>query len=153
MGAAALIGTAVSLVGTVISSSAQTEMIAGQTRASKRAESLREQQMMLEAHRRRRQSARAAILARSQNLSVGTQQGATGGSGLTSALSGAISQGKQNISGINSSETIGGGVFQSNRDYFNATQKGQGGMALGQGISSIGGALVSNAGAIGRLGA
>lgn len=152
MSAAGLIGTALSLVGTIVSASAQAQMVAEQTRASKTAESAREQQMQLEAQRRRRQSARAAILARSRSLAVGTQQGATGGSGLASALGGSIAQGQQNIQGVNSGEALGGRIFRENRKYFDATQAGQAGMAFGQGISALGGAFSSNAGAFSRLG-
>jgi hypothetical protein len=152
MSAAGLIGTALSLVGTVVSTVAQNQMVAEQTAASKRAENAREQQMQLEAQRQRRISVRQALLARSQSLAVGTAQGAQYGSGVAAAMGGAVAQGQENQSNVNSGEILGGRIFQANRDYFDATQRGQAGISLGQGISALGGAIVSNAGAIGRLG-
>lgn len=153
MGAAVgLIGAAVSLVGTVVSASAQQTMVNEQTSASKRAENAREQQMQLDAQRRRRQAVREGLLARSMSLSAGVNQGAGYGSGVAGGMAGAMGQSLENQQGINSGEILGSRVFQANRDYFDATQKGQAGMAMGQGISAVGGAIVSNAGAIGRLG-
>lgn len=152
MGAVGLIGTAISLVGTFMQTSAQQKMVAEQTAASKRAENGREQQMQLDAQRRRRQAVRESLLARSMSLTVGTSQGAQYGTGVAAGMSGATSQSLENQQGINSAELIGSRIFQANRDYFDATQRGQSGMALGAGISSIGGAIVSNAGAISQLG-
>lgn len=153
MGAAiGILGAAVSLVGTFVSMGAQQKMINEQTSASKRAENAREQQMQLDAQRRRRQAVREGILARSMSLSAGVAQGAQYGTGVAGGMAGAMGQSFENQQGINSGEILGGRIFQANRDYFDATQKGQAGMALGQGISAIGGAISSNAGAIGRLG-
>lgn len=152
MAIAGLIGAALSVVGTVISYSAQQKMIAEQTNASKRAENAREQQMQLDSTHKKRQSIREAIVARSMSLSAGTNQGAQYGSGVQAAMGGATAMGAENQQVTNSTEILGGRVFQANRDYFDATQKGQSRMAMGQGLSAIGGALVSNAGAIQRLG-
>ena len=152
MSAAGLIGTALSLVGTVVQASAQAQMVAEQTAASKRAENAREQQMQLEAQRQRRIAVRQALLARSQSLAVGTAQGASYGSGVQAAMGGAVAQGQENQANVNQGEILGGRIFQANRDYFDATQRGQSAMAFGAAISSIGGAIASNAGAIGRLG-
>lgn len=151
-GAIGILGSVVSLVGTVVSASAQQQMINEQTSASKRAENAREQQMQLDAQRRRRQAVREAIMARSMSLSAGVTQGAQYGTGVAGGMAGAINQGLENQQGINSGEILGSRIFQANRDYFDATQRGQSGMAFGQGISAIGGAITSNAGALGRLG-
>lgn len=151
-GAIGLIGTAVSLVGSFVSAGAQQKMVNEQTAASKRAENSREQQMQLDSQRRRRQAVREAIMARSMSLTAGVGQGAQYGTGVAAGMSGATAQGLENQQGINSGEIIGGRIFQANRDYFEATRSGQAGMAFGQGISAIGGAITSNAGAIGRLG-
>lgn len=152
MSVVGLIGTAVSLVGTVVQAGAQQKMVNEQTAASKRAENNREQQMQLDSQRRRRQAVREAIMARSMSLTVGTSQGAQYGTGVAAGMSGATAQGLENQQGVNSAEILGSRIFAANRDYFDATQRGQAGMALGAGISSIGGAIVSNAGAITRLG-
>lgn len=153
MSVVGLIGGAISLVGSLVSSSAQQQMVAEQTAASKRAENSREQQMQLDSQRRRRQAVREGLMARSMSLSVGVAQGAQFGTGVAAGMSGATAQGLENQQGVNSAQILGGRIFQANRDYFDATQRGQAGMAFGQGISSIGGAISSNAGAIGRLGA
>lgn len=150
--AIAAIGLGAQVVGGIMSYSAQQQMINEQTVASKKAEANREQQMQLDAQRRRRQAIREGIMARSQNLAVATAQGAQG-SGVQSALGGAIGMAQENQQGITSAEVIGGRIFQANRDYFDATQRGQSAMAIGQGISALGGALVSNAGLFERVGA
>lgn len=153
MGAAiGAIGSVVSVVGQVMSYSAQQRMINEQTAASKRAENAREQQMQLDAQRRRRQAVREGLLARSMSLSAGVNQGAQYGTGVAGGMAGAMGMSLENQQGVNSGEILGSRIFQANRDYFDATQRGQAGMALGQGISALGGALTSNAGAIGRLG-
>src|SRR5690606_13887283 len=125
-------------------------MIQEQTAASTRAENAREQQMQLDAQRRRRVAIREAQMARSMGLTVGTAQGATGSSSLSAALGGATATGLENQQTSVAAETIGSRIFGANRDYFRATQRGTAGMAIGQGISSLGNALVSNAGTISR---
>lgn len=140
-GATALIGIGLSLVGSFMAARAQQRMIAEQTAASKRAENARQQQMQLDGMRRRRQSIRQAIAARSQALTIGTAQGAGGGSGIQSAMGGAMAMGQENQNVVAQSEVLGGRVFDANRDYFDATQRGQAGMAFGQGIASLGGAI------------
>lgn len=151
MAAISAIGIGIQVVGGIMGYSAQQRMINEQTQASKRAESAREQQMQLDAQRRRRQAIREGIMARSQNLTVATAQGAAGSSVL-SGMGGAIGMAQENQQGITAAETIGGNIFQANRDYFDATQRGQAAMSMWQGISSLGGALTSSAGTIARLG-
>lgn len=146
------IGLAVSAAGTVIGYSSQQKMIAQQTAASKKAENSRQQQMQLDSANRRRQSVREAIVARSLGLAAGTNAGAQYGSGVAAATGQATAQGAENQQVVNSSEILGSRVFAANRQYFNATQKGQAGMALGEGLSAIGGAIVNNAGTINQLG-
>lgn len=152
MGIAAALGAGLQLVGGVVSYSSQQSMIAKQTAASKRAENSREQQMQLDAQRRRRQAVREGLLARSMAVSAGANQGASYGSGVAAGVGTAIAAGLENQQGVNSGQILGSRIFQANRDYFEATQQGQFGMALGQGISALGGAIASNAGAITRLG-
>lgn len=146
------IGLAVSAAGTVIGYSAQQKMIAQQTAASKKAENAREQQMQLDSANRRRQSVREAIVARSMGLAAGVNAGAQYGSGVAAATGQAIAQGAQNQQVTNSSQILGSRVFAANREYFDATQRGQAGMALGEGLSALGGAIVNNAGTINQLG-
>lgn len=152
MAIAGIIGTAVSLAGAVIGYSAQQKMINQQAAASKKAENSREQQMQLDASHRRRQAVRESIIARATALSIGTSQGAGEGSGVAGAMGNAISMGVENVKTTNATEILGSRVFDANREYFEATRKGQAGMALGQGLQSLGGALVSNAGTIQQIG-
>lgn len=152
MSVVGLIGLGLSAVGTVISASAQQKMVAEQTKASKLAENSRQQQMQLESQRQRRQSVREAIMARSMSLTVGTSQGAQYGSGVAGAMGQATAQGLENQNTTTQGEILGGRVFAANRQYFDATQRGQAGMALGQGISALGGAITSQAGTINKLG-
>jgi hypothetical protein len=146
-----LIGAAVSVVGTFVAMGAQQEMVAEQTAQSKRAENAREQQMQLDAQRRRRVAVRESMFARATSLSAGVNQGAGDGSGLQGGMAGAVSAGLENQQGINAGQVLGSRVFESNRAYHDATQRGQAGMAFGQGLSALGGALVSNSGTIGQL--
>lgn len=89
--------------------------------ASRRAERLREQQMRLDAMRRRRESIRQSMIANSVAASRGVAQGVGEGS---SVLFGALGQtqgelGRQ-VSYTNESEAIGAGIFQANRDIASA---------------------------------
>ncbi len=146
------IGLGISAAGSIMGYTAQQKMVRAQTQASKKAENSRQQQMQLEAANQRRQSVREAIVARSMGLAAGTNAGAQYGSGVQAATGQAIAQGAQNQQVTNSSEILGSRVFSANRQYFNATQKGEAGMAFGQGLSALGGALVNNSGTIDRLG-
>lgn len=146
------IGLALSLGGQAISYSAQQKMIAEQTNASKKAENSREQQMRMDANHRRRQAVREGVVARSNSLAVGVSQGAQYSSGIAGAMGNATSQGLQNQQIASASEVMGGRVFAANREYFNASQRGQAGMAMGQGLSSLGGAIVNNADEINSMG-
>lgn len=146
------IGLGLSLAGTAVSTIAQGRMVAEQTAASKKAENARQQQMQLDAAHRRRQSIREALLARSMGLTVGTAQGAQAGSGVAAAGGQAIAMGAENQQVTSATEVLGSRVFAANREYFEATQRGQMRMAFGQGLSAIGGAVVNNAGTINQLG-
>lgn len=147
-----LIGTGLQVAGSMQAASAQQRMVEEQTAASMRAENAREQQMQLDARQRRRGSIREALSARAMALSAGVAQGAQYGSGVAAGTGGAMAAGAENVNVATQAETLGGRVFQANRDHHQATLRGSRGMAAGQGLQAIGGALVSNAGAIGRLG-
>lgn len=146
------LGIATSVGGTIAGASAQSKMAAGQREASQRAEDARQQQMSLDADRRRRQAFRESLLARSTALTVGTAQNASQGSGVAGGMAQATATGYQNQQTINSAENIGGRIFQANRDYAAVTAQGQSRMAFAGAMSSVGNALMSNAGTINRLG-
>lgn len=147
-----LIGTGLQVAGSMQASAAQQRMVEQQTAASMRAENAREQQMQLDAQQRRRGSIREAIQARSMALSAGVSQGAQFSSGVAGGMAGAMAAGAENVQTTTQAEILGGRVFQANRDHHQATLQGSRGMARGQAMQALGGALVSSAGAIGRLG-
>ncbi len=140
----ALAGLAISAAGV------GTSIIGGimQTGAQKRAEDAREKQMNLDAARQRREVARNAIIARSVALSNATNQGASQGSGLPGGY-GQISgeAGRQTVA-IDQNQAIGSDLFAANRAYYSAS----GITGFGSGLSSLGGAIMNNAGTINRLG-
>lgn len=138
------IGLGISAAGTIAQYQGQQK----QAKAAKRSEQLREKQMNLDATRQRRQAIRQAILARSQALTSGANQGAgVGSSGVQGAIGQATNTEAQSVLGVNQNQSIGGGIFSANRDY----AAGGTMAATGQGISSLGGALFNNAGTITRI--
>lgn len=146
------LGAATSIAGTVIGASAQSKMSEQQRAASERAENARQQQMALDADRRRRQAFREALLARSTALTVGTAQNASQGSGVAGGMAQTTASGLQNQQTIGSAEFIGSQIFDANRDYAAATARGQSRMAWAGALSSFGNMMMSNAGTINRLG-
>lgn len=144
--AASVGGMALQAIGTGV----QMDAAQKQTDASIRAERLREQQMNLETMRQRRQAVRNALRSRAIAVASATNQGAAsaGSSGLPGGLAQISNQGQDNVSGIDKGKQIGSGIFNANADY--AAAGGQ--MAVGQGLSSLGGALVNNAPTIGSIG-
>lgn len=147
-----LIGVAIGLVGAGLTYSAQMKMANAQEAASKKAENAREQQMQLDSAHRKRQAVREAIVARSMSLSAGVNANAQDGSGVAASMGQATAMGGENQQVTNSTEILGSRVFAANREYFEATRKGQQGMAFGQALGSFGGALQSAAPSLQRLG-
>lgn len=144
-GLAGLAGTAATLAGTALQYSGQKDA----QEASKRAEQIRQAQMNVEAARQRRQIVRQAIIARSEALSSATSQGAAQGSGLAGGLGQIQGQSGGSAVATTQNQQLGNQIFGANQ----AIARGESRSALGSGISSLGGALVKNQDAIGRLGA
>ncbi len=138
------VGLALGAVGTVTSVNAANQ----QASAAKRAERLRERQMELEAMRQRRAAIRTALRARSAGLVAATAQGAGSGSGIQGGYGQIGGDLGNNMLGINQGTEIGADIFQANRDGAGAASLA----AFGSGLSSLGGALVSNADTLGRIG-
>lgn len=120
-------------------------------------ESKRQQQLNLDAMRRRREVVRQSLAARALALSTATAQGA-GASG-TSAIGGAYGQiqGRQGVNdnGIRQNQEIGNEIFGLNRGVLSAYRTvaaGQSMSQLGAGLTSFGGAILNNAGTIGKVG-
>jgi len=157
MMAAAVIGIGISIVGTIMQMQAAQKAAAAQKKAlmaQQQAEASREQAMRLDAQRKKREQIRQAILARSQALSTGTQQGAQYGTALPGAYGQIGSNAASNFGAISSQQSIGAEIFASNRTALQARKEeaDAGAMsALGGGISSLGGAVGRGLGSIGRL--
>lgn len=120
---------------------------AAQTKAMKSAERARERQMALESARRRREIIRNQIVANSQATYNAYAQGAGEGSGLQGGLAQVSGDSGNQQVAVNQNQQLGSQIFAANQKYYDAS-----GMAnFGAGLSSLGGALINNAGTIGRL--
>lgn len=150
-GAAVWIGLGLSVVGTIVSASAQARMAEDQKKASIRAENARRQEMELNANRKRRDAIRQMLTQRSTALTVGTAQGAGQGSGVAGAIAQSVATGNQQIQTVGAAEQIGHRVFDANIQYAKATARGQKGMAFGSALSSVGSLFMSAAPAFGRV--
>lgn len=118
------------------------------TSALKRAERAREKQQGLEASRARRQAVRQSIIQRSLSLVTAANQGAAiGSSGVQGGQAGITATAGRDIQAVNQNEQIGSDIFAANRAYYSAS----GVTSAGQGLTSLGGALISNIGPIERL--
>lgn len=104
--------------------------------------------MNLDAARRRRQIVREAQLARATALSNATAQGAQAGSGLQGGFAQVTSQQNDAILGVNQNQELGSEIFSANRQLADARTQSN----IGSSISSIGGQIMQNRGAISRVG-
>lgn len=124
--------------------------------AQQQAEALRLEAMKMDADRRRRQEIRQMIISRSQALATATNQGASQSSALPGAIGQISGRAGFGLEGINIAERTGQGLFDSNQDLFQAKLKANSASQLGQigsGLTSLGGALLTNSTAIGNIGA
>lgn len=140
----AAVGVAAGIAGTVTQMRAAKKSEAAQ----KRAEALREAQMNLESRREKRSVARQAMIARASAVSNAEAQGGMGGSGLEGGLAQITAQAGTVRAASDQNLQLGNGMFAANRDIASANSMA----AFGSGISSLGGALVSNSETIGRIG-
>lgn len=122
-----------------------------------RSEALRQQQMNLDATRRKREIVRTALAQRAAALTTTTNQGASGpgGSSLAGAYGSIAGREGVNELGVSQNQELGNSMFTNNRallqSYRGAAAAATMG-ALGSGISSLGNALVKNQGTIGKIG-
>lgn len=144
-------GTAVSVQSAHQQAAFQQQEIQGEQQA----EAQRRQAMELEANRKQTEMVRQQQRARSLALSSATNQGANFGSGLQGGY-GQIS-GQYNTQSLANSQNldigrniydINGQISQAKIGMANAQAYG----AFGAGLSSLGGALVTSAGAFGKIG-
>lgn len=144
-GIAGGVGTALSIGGTALQVKGQLDA----SRAAKDAETLRQGQMNVEAERQKRQVIRQSLIARGEAMNTAAAQGATEGSGIAGGTAQIAAQANENIGAINTSQGFGNAMFGVNRRATNASTMA----SMGQGLSSLGGALFKNQEPIGRLSA
>lgn len=111
-------------------------------------------QMQLEAQRSNLQQFRNIQRLRSQATASAVSQGANFGSGLQGGLAEVTNEGLYNVQGTNQAVQFGNTIFGINNDISSKKQQlsqVQSDMATDQAWSSLGGALVKNAGTIGGL--
>lgn len=146
----AVAGTATSIFGGFQSNSAQKDAI----KAQQKAEAIRERAITLDASRRRREIIRQGMILRSQALATGVARGAQDGSALPGSFAQIGGQVSFNLAGVNENEQLGHELFAANRELLDARMK-QGDAEtisnVGRGLSSLGGAVIGNLGAIDRL--
>lgn len=135
-----------------MSFTAQQQMREQQANISKQADNIRNQQMMLDASRRKRAAIRSGLVARATAITNASNQGAGSGSGVLGGSGAAVGNALDTMSDINSASILGNRMFANNERMFAATSNGQFWQGLGEGISSIGGAVLGNAGTITSLG-
>ena len=145
--------TTIALIGLGISAAAaggQAYYSNQASRASRRAERLREQQMRMDARRRRIQAIRQSMMAGSLATARGANQGVGEGSSVIGGAAGqtAGELGRE-LSYTNASEQIGAGIFQANADIAGA----QGMASLFNAAGTIGNTLLGNAQTISNIGA
>lgn len=133
---------------------AQQEAQARATAAEQRQEQIRQQAMELEARRRQIEIVRQRQRAQAMGLATATSQGAAQGSGLQGGYAQAAGQSNFNALGISQNLQLGQQMFGANIDLSNARMgiaQGQSQMAMGNSLSSLGGAAISAAGTIGQF--
>lgn len=119
-----------------------------QTEALNKAEDARKQQLALDSIRKRREIIRNILISRSNAEFSAAGQGASFGSALPGAYGGISGQGGGQTLAVNQNEQLGGQIFSANKDYYNAS----GITGLGQGLQSLGGMFMTNAGTISKIG-
>lgn len=158
--AIAAAGLAISAAGAYTSYQGSKRQASGQEQAiaiQQKQEAARQRQMQLDATRRQREIIRQRLAFQAQAQATATAQGA--GGGQTSAVPGATGQisGRTNVNllGVQQNLAIGNEQFGYNRDLlsvYRSSARAGSQIALGQGISSLGGTLMANAGTIARIG-
>jgi len=128
-----------------------------QIRLEQQAEAQRRQAMEIKARRDRLEAIRVGQRARALGLASATSQGASGegSSGLQGAFGQISGQTGTNLLGITQPLEIGRNIFDINSQISQAKiAQAQAGtqVSFGQGLSSLGGQLISNIGPLGSLG-
>jgi uncharacterized membrane protein len=154
------IGLGIAGAGTYMQYQGQKKQAEAQEKAigeQQKAEKARQQQLNLDAMRRKREIIRQSLAARAQALATVTAQGASGqGGSQMGGATGSIS-GRTNVNmlGVSQNQELGNNIFAANQGmlsaYRQSAQAGAG-VAMGAGLSSLGGALMKNNETIARIG-
>ncbi len=141
----------IGLATAAIGSAVQYEGTVQQSEASQKAERLRQQQMNLDAYRKRREVVRQMILAQATGKANAASQGAsvTGDSAVIGGSQQAASTSGVNQTDIAQSQGIGNKLFQANADF----AAGQITSSWGSNIQQAGGGIMQNSDVISRVGA
>ena len=156
VGTAAAVGTGIQAsagtIGTLLTAAGTGTSLYGNiqaSQASKEAEDIRRRQMFQNAQRERRTAVRNAMRQQAATASAGVSQGAFEGSGVGGGLAQATSGAGQAIGDTNINNTLGSQMFAANAQM----SQGRTIASIGAGASQLGRQLVSDAPAIGRIGA
>lgn len=144
------IGTGLGLWGSSEANSANQALLAAQQKA----ETARYQQMQADSERRRRQAIKQQIQQQHTAVSNTTLQGANESTGAYGAYGQTNQEGSWNVGGVNIAEHFGTEIYKANQAALSAKSdlaSAQELQSFGSGISSLGGAVLSNAGPIKSL--
>lgn len=150
-------GLGISAIGMLTQMSAAQDQQRAQTQiinSEQKAEQARQQSMLLDADRRKREIVRQGIIARSQALTVGTSQGASFGSALPGVMGQIGGEQSFNYLGVNNAVSLGTDIFNANQGVLQG-RLGEAAAgtksALGSGLSSFGGKIGGLTSQIGSL--
>ena len=103
-------------------------------KAEKKAEKLREQQMNLEAARKKRENIRTALISKAEVTSNAVANGAGDSSALEGGIAGIQNQANRQNVAVEQDRQIGAGIFKQNRK----AAAGRSLAGIGEGIASMG---------------
>lgn len=154
----AAIGLGVASAGTYVQYNAAQDQKAAATEAldiQRKQERLRARQMQFDAMRKRREIIRTAIQQRAYALASTTQSGASTGSALPGAYGQISGTEGTNTVGVNVNEQFGQQMFNLNSQLAGAYRNSAIAAAnekVGAGLTTLGGAMMTNAGQITKIG-
>lgn len=144
------IGTGIGLFGDSEANKANQDLLKAQSDA----ENVRFQQMKNDAERKRRQDIRNGIIREHQAVSNATLQGASESTGAYGAYGQVNQETGWDVGGVNTAEHYGTQIHTANLAALQAKSEladAQEIKGIGEGISSLGGAVLSNMGSIKAL--
>jgi hypothetical protein len=146
----AAVGAGVSIYGASQQNEANQAAIAAQQKAL----AIQQQANSVDADRKRRQLIREGIIARATALSNATNQGAGGSSAVNSAYGQIQGRTGWGIAGVNAALNTSNQLYGANQELFQArlaASEASMYSQIGQGLGSLGGALMSNSSALGNM--